>query len=100
MASTWPNYHFCEQNIRTIDCNWKLVQDAFLDGYHVTRLHKNTVGSFFPDAVAESDQIGDHIRSAVARNEIEEAVGIIGPGTTGPAPPHDLLLYRVPQCRY
>ena len=70
------NYHFSEQNIRTIDCNWKLVQDAFLDGYHVTRLHKNTVGSFFPDAVAESDQIGDHIRSAVARNEIEEAVGM------------------------
>lgn len=67
-------YHFYEQRVRTINCNWKLVQDAFLDGYHVVRLHKNTVGSFFPDALAESDQIGDHIRSAVARNEIEEAV--------------------------
>jgi phenylpropionate dioxygenase-like ring-hydroxylating dioxygenase large terminal subunit len=66
--------HFCQQHVRTIACNWKLVQDAFLDGYHVTRLHKKTVGPFFPDAVAESDNLGDHIRSAVARNEIAEAV--------------------------
>ncbi|MFK7976894.1 MAG: aromatic ring-hydroxylating dioxygenase subunit alpha [Halioglobus sp.] len=66
--------HFSQQHVRTIDCNWKLVQDAFLDGYHVTRLHKNTVGPFFPDAVAESDNLGDHIRSAVARNEITEAI--------------------------
>ena len=69
------DYTFCEQHVRSINCNWKLVQDAFLDGYHVTRLHKNTVGPFFPDAVAESDLVGDHVRSAVARNEIEEAVG-------------------------
>jgi phenylpropionate dioxygenase-like ring-hydroxylating dioxygenase large terminal subunit len=70
------DFTFCEQNVRTIDCNWKLVQDAFLDGYHVTRLHKNTVGSFFLDAVAESDLVGDHVRSAVARNEIEEAADL------------------------
>ena len=70
------NFTFFEQNIRTINCNWKLVQDAFLDGYHVTRLHKDTVGSFFPDAVAESDLIGDHVRSAVARNEISDAVDL------------------------
>jgi phenylpropionate dioxygenase-like ring-hydroxylating dioxygenase large terminal subunit len=69
-------YTFCAQNVRHIDCNWKLVQDAFLDGYHVTRLHKNTVGPFFPDALAESDLVGDHVRSAVARNEIEDAVGL------------------------
>ena len=70
------DYDFCEQNVRTIDCNWKLIQDAFLDGYHVTRLHKNTVGSFFPDAVAESDLVGNHVRSAVARNEISDAIGL------------------------
>lgn len=68
--------HFCQQHVRTVRCNWKLIQDAFLDGYHVTRLHKNTVGPFFPDSVAESDEIGDHIRSAVARNEIADAVGL------------------------
>ncbi len=66
---------FFRQHVRTIDCNWKLIQDAFLDGYHVTRLHRNTVGPFFPDALAESDLVGNHVRSAVARNEISEAVG-------------------------
>jgi len=69
-------FHFCRQHVRTIDCNWKLVQDAFLDGYHVVRLHRNTVGPFFPDALAESDMIGDHTRSAVARNEIAAAVDL------------------------
>ena len=62
--------------MRTVNCNWKLIQDAFLDGYHVTRLHKNTVGPFFPDSLAESDRVGNHIRNAVARNEIAEAVGL------------------------
>lgn len=86
-----PNLHFCQQHVRSIDCNWKLVQDAFLDGYHVTRLHKKTVGPFFPDAVAESDNLGDHIRSSVARNEITEAVG---------QPPESLDLRHVATFSY
>ncbi|MEM9758757.1 MAG: aromatic ring-hydroxylating dioxygenase subunit alpha [Pseudomonadota bacterium] len=68
-----PGVSFFTQSIKRVQCNWKLIQDAFLDGYHVVRLHKNTVGGFFPDAVAESDQVGRHIRNAVARNEIREA---------------------------
>lgn len=71
-----PGFKFCASNVRTVDCNWKLIQDAFLDGYHVVRLHKNTVGGFFPDAVAESDLVGNHVRSAVARNEIFAAAGL------------------------
>ena len=68
--------HFFDQSIKRVPANWKLIQDAFLDGYHVVRLHKNTVGAFFPDSMAASDWIGDHIRNAVARNEIEEAVDL------------------------
>lgn len=68
-------FHFCQRSVRTVNANWKLIQDAFLDGYHVTRLHKNTVGTFFPDALADSEFVGDHLRNAVARNEIEQAVG-------------------------
>jgi phenylpropionate dioxygenase-like ring-hydroxylating dioxygenase large terminal subunit len=70
------DYSFVNQSIKHIDCNWKLIQDAFLDGYHVVRLHKNTVGPFFPDAMSESDELGNHIRSAVARNEIFDAIGL------------------------
>ena len=29
-----------------IDCNWKCVQDAFAEGYHISALHKNTVAKF------------------------------------------------------
>ncbi len=68
-----PDLHFFRQHERVIACNWKLVQEAFLDGYHVVRLHKDTVGRFFPDCLAASDTLGDHIRSAVARNEIYQA---------------------------
>lgn len=70
------DFAFFKQSIKPINCNWKLIQDAFLDGYHVVRLHKNTVGPFFPDSLSESDMLGDHIRSAVARNEIYDAVGL------------------------
>jgi phenylpropionate dioxygenase-like ring-hydroxylating dioxygenase large terminal subunit len=69
-------FQYCQQSVREVSANWKLIQDAFLDGYHVTRLHKNTVGPFFPDALAESDFIGDHLRNGIARNEIEEVVGV------------------------
>ncbi len=66
------DYRYCRQKVRRIRCNWKLIQDAFLDGYHVVRLHKHTVGPFFADALAESDVHGRHIRSAVARHELFE----------------------------
>lgn len=60
-------------NTRELQCNWKLIHDAFLDGYHVVRLHKNTIGAFFPDCISTSQQCGLHIRSSVARNEILDA---------------------------
>lgn len=70
------DFRYCRHSVRSVAANWKLIQDAFLDGYHVTRLHRNTVGTFFPDALADSEFIGDHLRNAVARNEIAEAEGV------------------------
>lgn len=62
-----------KNNTRELKCNWKLIHDAFLDGYHVVRLHKNTVGPFFPDNLAVSENLGLHTRSAVGRNEMLDA---------------------------
>lgn len=52
--------------------NWKLVVDAFLEVYHVKRLHSGTIGPFFLDTAARFEAVGRHIRAAVGRTAFEE----------------------------
>lgn len=56
---------------RTLKANWKLPLDAFLESYHISVLHKDSVAEYFIKHIGHSEFIGQHIRSLVPRVNIE-----------------------------
>ena len=58
----------------TARTNWKIVMEAFLDGYHVRHLHKNTVGPYFQGHQSYSEAAGPHVRAIVGRGGFREAI--------------------------
>ncbi len=62
---------FFRQSTRVTKSNWKLIVEAFQDGYHVVRLHRNSVGPLFLDNVADIVRVQQHLRALVARNDFD-----------------------------
>ena len=54
-------------------CNWKLVIEAFLDGYHIRVLHRDSVYRFFLDAASTAEPSGPHVRAVTGRRPLRDA---------------------------
>jgi Rieske 2Fe-2S family protein len=54
--------------------NWKLVIDAFLEGYHAKSLHQTSLARFFLDRGVVFDLFGPHVRSIGPRSNIQDVL--------------------------
>ena len=52
-------------------CNWKFLVEAFLDGYHLRTLHRESIYRFFLDAASVAERVGPHIRAVTARRALQ-----------------------------
>jgi phenylpropionate dioxygenase-like ring-hydroxylating dioxygenase large terminal subunit len=57
-----PTAHVYGRKTFHLNANWKLVQEPFLEGYHVTRLHAQSIGALYADVPNVVDHLGPHIR--------------------------------------
>ena len=64
--------------------NWKLVVDGFLETYHFSTLHRNTVFLTLLSNLAVFDALGKHLRYAYARRSIAD-VAKMPPAEQDPA---------------
>jgi Rieske 2Fe-2S family protein len=65
-----PEHVLRVSDIQRPACNWKLIIDAFSEGYHVKSLHKDSIEPFFVDNGTLFEKLGVHSRSVGARKEI------------------------------
>ena len=74
LAALGLDRHVVWQRARTTRrCNWKLVIEAFLDGYHIRVLHRDSIYRFFLDAASLAEPAGPHVRAVTGRRALRDA---------------------------
>lgn len=73
-----PKWHLYGHRRFDLNANWKLVMEPFLEGYHVQRLHVNSIGpqgmDMFADVVSLADRFGLHTRQTSGRGNYKPEV--------------------------
>lgn len=65
--------HAYGRKLFDLKANWKLVLEPFLEGYHVQRLHANSVGPMFADTPTITDRLGPHFRQTSGKANFDPA---------------------------
>lgn len=66
------NYHHYETRILQHKMNWKLVIDTFLEPYHFSVLHRDSVGPILFPNLCLFEPFGLHLRETLPRRSIEQ----------------------------
>ena len=88
---TWSQYAARTLHPAT---NWKIAMESFLESYHIPVLHKRTAGPIYTAHAAAVKPFGRHLRLAVARKSIADA---LAPGETRPQRHFSVLYLLFPR---
>lgn len=64
-------YHHYETRVRECRFNWKVLVDTFLETYHLSTLHTETIHPIFFTNLTTFDAMGRHLRMVGARRTIK-----------------------------
>lgn len=69
------SHHLFRSTTITIEANWKLMYDTFLEFYHGVYAHRATLAHLLQRNLVHFDQIGEHWRMAAAKQSLATLAG-------------------------